>query len=104
MAVDSSNFFQKWKKIVEVNTVGTLNVTSVIFPLMAGRKFGHVVNISSVCVSWLGLVVQIIIYILFHRASQPLRTMWCILPASSFWKGFSQGLRREGQSQAEAYY
>jgi NADP-dependent 3-hydroxy acid dehydrogenase YdfG len=52
---------QKWRKVVNVNTMGTLNVTSVIFPLMASRKFGHLVNISSVCVSWFGLVVMIAI-------------------------------------------
>ena len=46
---------------MNVSTMGTLNVTSVIFPLMALRKFGHVVNISSVCVSWFGLVVMIAI-------------------------------------------
>ena len=49
------------RQVVNVNTMGTLNVTSVIFPLMASRKFGHVVNISSVCVSWFGLVVMIAI-------------------------------------------
>jgi NADP-dependent 3-hydroxy acid dehydrogenase YdfG len=38
-------------KIVNVNVVGTLNVTSTIFPLMAARKKGHVVNISSAMVS-----------------------------------------------------
>ena len=43
---------QNWLKVVNVNTVGTLNVTAAIFPLLAGRKYGHVVNISSVCVSY----------------------------------------------------
>ena len=38
-------------KIVNVNVVGTLNVTSTIFPLMAARKKGHVVNMSSTMVS-----------------------------------------------------
>ena len=56
---------QKWRKVVNVNTMGTLNVTSVIFPLMASRKFGHVVNISSVCVSWFELVVMIAIMDIF---------------------------------------
>ena len=41
---------QEWLKIVNVNVVGTLNVTSTVFPLMAARKAGHVVNISSVMV------------------------------------------------------
>jgi len=38
---------EDWLKIVNVNVVGTLNVTSTIFPLLAGRKRGHVVNMSS---------------------------------------------------------
>ena len=37
--------------MVNVNTVGVLNVTSIIYPLMAARKSGHVVNISSIAVS-----------------------------------------------------
>ena len=42
---------KNWLKVVNVNTVGMLNVTSTIYPLMASRKSGHIVNISSVCVS-----------------------------------------------------
>ena len=42
---------QNWMKVMNVNTIGMMNVTSAIFPLMAARKCGHVVNISSVCVS-----------------------------------------------------
>ena len=37
-------------KIVNVNIVGTLNVTTTIFPMLAARKKGHVVNISSILV------------------------------------------------------
>jgi len=38
---------EDWMKIVNVNVVGTLNVTTTIFPLLATRKKGHVVNMSS---------------------------------------------------------
>jgi len=39
--------YEDWMKIVNVNVVGNLNVTSTIYPLLASRKRGHVVNMSS---------------------------------------------------------
>ena len=44
------NFSQDWLRLVNVNVVGTVNVTSTIFPLLASRKKGHVVNMSSTMV------------------------------------------------------
>ena len=71
-------FFQNWLKVVNVNTLGMLNVTSAIFPLLAGRKFGHVVNISSVCGQ--SVIENHVVY----------------GAGKYFIEGFSQGLRREG--------
>lgn len=69
---------EKMMKVVNVNTIGTLNVTSAIFPLMAGRKSGHVVNISSVC----------------GKSATQNHVVYSA--TKHFVEGFSQGLRREG--------
>jgi len=69
---------ENWLKVVNVNTIGMLNVTSAIFPLLAGRKFGHVVNISSVCGQ--SVIENHVVY----------------GAGKYFIEGFSQGLRREG--------
>lgn len=69
---------ENWMRVVNVNTVGMLNVTAAIFPLMAGRKAGHVVNISSVC------------------GKSVLENHVVYGAGKFFLEGFSQGLRREG--------
>jgi len=69
---------QKWTRIVNVNAMGTVNVTSVIFPLMASRKSGHLVNISSVC----------------GKSASPNHAVYS--GTKYFMEGFSEGLRREG--------
>ena len=43
-----------------MNVVGTLNVIATVFPLMAARKKGHVVNMSSTMVSNNNFHIQII--------------------------------------------
>jgi len=69
---------ENWMKVVNVNTIGLLNVTSIIYPLMAERKFGHIINISSV----LGQEAQEV-HVVFGAGKH-------------FMEGFSQGLRKEG--------
>merc|ERR1712142_364867 len=69
---------ENWLKVVNVNTMGMLNVTSTIFPLMASRKSGHVVNISSVC------------------GKSVLENHVVYGAGKFFLEGFSEGLRREG--------
>eukprot|EP00091_Calanus_sinicus_P012649 TRINITY_DN28353_c0_g1_i1.p1 TRINITY_DN28353_c0_g1~~TRINITY_DN28353_c0_g1_i1.p1 ORF type:complete len:269 (-),score=77.97 TRINITY_DN28353_c0_g1_i1:62-796(-) len=69
---------EEWMKIVNVNIVGTLNVTSTIFPLMAARKAGHVVNISSI----MGIAGAV---------------NYAVYSASKhFIEGFSKSIRKEG--------
>lgn len=69
---------EDWMKIVNVNVVGTLNVTSTIFPLLAARKKGHVVNMSST-MGVAGLENQAV-----YAASK------------HFIEGLSKSLRKEG--------
>jgi len=69
---------ENWLKVVDINMVGMLNVTSLIFPLMAARKSGHVVNISSIC------------------GKSVLRNHAVYGAGKYFLEGFSEGLRREG--------
>ncbi len=38
---------QLWRKIVEINLFGALNVLHAVLPGMAARKFGRIVNIAS---------------------------------------------------------
>jgi len=69
---------ENWLKVVNVNTIGMLNVTSTIYPLMASRKSGHIVNISSVC------------------GKHVLENHVVYGAGKFFLEGFSEGLRREG--------
>jgi len=69
---------ERWMKLLNVNTIGLLNVTSAIFQLMAARKTGHVVNISSI--TGKSVIENHVVY----------------GAGKYFIEGFSQGLRREG--------
>ena len=39
---------KKWNMVIETNLTGTFNVTSQILPIMKKRKFGRIINISSI--------------------------------------------------------
>jgi len=69
---------EDWMKIVNVNIVGTLNVTTTIFPMLAARKKGHVVNISSI----LGVA--------------GIETQSVYVASKYFIEGLSKSLRKEG--------
>ena len=80
---------------MNVNTMGMLNVTSLIFPLMAARKSGHVINISSVCVSKDGQAIRLSDNIFDQGRS--VRENHLVYGAGKYFlEGFSEGLRREG--------
>lgn len=68
---------ENWLNVVNVNNIGMLNVTSTILPLMAGRKSGHIVNISSIA------------------GKSAIETRAVYSAGKYFIEGFSQGLRRE---------
>ncbi len=38
----------KWRNIIDVNIVGTFNVISKVLPLMYEKKYGRIINLSSV--------------------------------------------------------
>ena len=38
----------KWKKVIDVNLVGTFNVISLVLPTMRETNFGRIINFSSV--------------------------------------------------------
>ncbi|CAD7811284.1 3-oxoacyl-[acyl-carrier-protein] reductase FabG [Chryseobacterium aquaeductus] len=40
-----------WKKVIDVNLVGTFNCTRAILPIMRSQKFGRIINFSSVVAS-----------------------------------------------------
>ena len=81
--------------MVNVNTVGVLNVTSLIYPLMAARKSGHVVNISSIAVS-LSSCHFIQTRIKFFKGKSAHTNHVVYSAGKYFIEGFSEGLRREG--------
>jgi len=69
---------EDWMRIVNVNIVGTLNVTTTVFPLMAARKKGHVVNMSST------------------MGVGGLETQAVYVASKHFIEGLSKSLRKEG--------
>ena len=82
---------------MNVNTMGMLNVTSAISPLMAGQKCGHFVNISSVCLSYCFLLKNENIELILQGKSV-IENHVVSGAGKYFIEGFSQGLRREGLS------
>tara|TARA_B110001469_G_scaffold127101_1_gene146706 strand:- start:17961 stop:18635 length:675 start_codon:yes stop_codon:yes gene_type:complete len=40
-----------WKKVIEVNLIGSFNCIRAVLPLMRSRKFGRIINFSSVVAS-----------------------------------------------------
>ena len=104
-------FLQDWMKIVNVNVVGTLNVTSTIFPLLAARKKGHVVNMSSTMVGdqfsggtiTKGKIKQILLNsLIMHSELTPFQGVGAIenqavyVASKHLMKGLSKSLRKEG--------
>ena len=39
---------EKWKKVIDVNLVGTFNVISAVLPFMREKSFGRIINFASV--------------------------------------------------------
>merc|ERR1711915_210217 len=72
---------ENWLEVINVNNIGMLNITSVVFPIMTNRKSGHIVNISSV------------------TAQSPWQNHIVYGATKSFIDGFSKGLRREGLAE-----
>jgi NAD(P)-dependent dehydrogenase (short-subunit alcohol dehydrogenase family) len=40
--------FKKWKKVIDVNLIGTFNLINATLPYMREKKFGRIINFSSV--------------------------------------------------------
>jgi len=70
---------EDWMRIVNVNVVGTLNVTTAVFPLLCSRKHGHVVNMSST------------------MGVGSIETQAVYVASKHFIEGLSKTLRKEGQ-------
>ncbi|SED67976.1 acetoacetyl-CoA reductase [Tenacibaculum sp. MAR_2010_89] len=42
---------EKWKKVIEVNLIGSFNTIRVVLPIMREQNFGRIINFSSVVAS-----------------------------------------------------
>jgi len=40
--------FEKWKKVIDVNLVGTFNVISAVLPFMREKGYGRIINFASI--------------------------------------------------------
>lgn len=47
-AVAHKSDIQKWKKVIDVNLLGSFNMTNAVLPYMREKGFGRIINFSSV--------------------------------------------------------
>ena len=47
-AVAHKSNIQKWKKVIDVNLVGTFNVINAVLPYMREKGYGRIINFSSI--------------------------------------------------------
>lgn len=40
--------FERWKWLLDINVMGTVNGTQIVYPRMAARRAGHIVNTASI--------------------------------------------------------
>ncbi len=38
----------KWKKVIDVNLIGSFNVINLVLPIMREQRFGRIINLSSI--------------------------------------------------------